>query len=272
MPPSLRSSNTRSFGHLSAIVEAGDALQHAAHGDADGERQRRELGRHAGELPADRQADAAAERRVPAPAAPAAARGLKLRDADVELADGRRRSQQMPVRRVELREHFELREPRRDVGLERRAQRFRVEQVEAARQAGNPTPGAASTVSPQSASLRDLLPDGRTGDAERARELLAGMRAAVGQGVQQTFGGHAVYWTAAQPARRRAREPRLGAVEHAADVAAVRIDQQRRRAAREQEQAALLGQRRDAEEHDRDERRADRREPDEARREHDQQP
>ena len=66
--------------------------EHASHDDADGERQRRELGRHAGELPADGQADAAAERHVPASTAPAAARGLKLRDADVELADGRRRS------------------------------------------------------------------------------------------------------------------------------------------------------------------------------------
>ena len=70
-----------------------------------------------------------------AAAAPAAACGLELRDADVELADGRRRSEQMTVRRVELREHFELREPRGDVRLERRAQSLRVEQIERLRQA-----------------------------------------------------------------------------------------------------------------------------------------
>ena len=74
------------------------------------------------------------------PTAPAAAGRLILRDADVELADGRRRSQQMPVRRAELREHFELREPRHDVGIEHRAQCFRVEQIETDAASDNPTP------------------------------------------------------------------------------------------------------------------------------------
>ena len=133
--------------------EAGHARQNAAHGDADGERQRGRLRRHAGELPADRQANAAAERRAPTPAAPPAARRLEFRDADVELADGRRRGEQAPVRRIELRENLELRDPRSHVRLERRAQRIRVEQIEAARQAGSRRRGAASTSSPQSASL-----------------------------------------------------------------------------------------------------------------------
>ena len=154
--------------------------EHAPHDDADGERQRRELRRHAGKLPTDRQADAAAERRVPAAAAPPAARRLELRDADVELADGRRRGEQVTVRRVDLREHFELREPRRDAGLERRTQRVGVEQVETARQADNPRP-ARLRREPPVRELADLLPDRRARDAERSRELLARMRTAVGQ-------------------------------------------------------------------------------------------
>src|SRR5262245_61576434 len=78
--------------------------------------------------------------------------------------------------------------------------------------------------------------------------------------------------TAAKPTRGRRREARFRAVEHAADVASMRVGQQSGRATREQKQAALLGQPRDADEHDGDERGADGREPDEARREHDEYP
>ena len=141
---SLRSELEQDAAELALVVdeivrplqsdrEPRDAVEHAAHGDSDGERERGRLRGHARELPPDGQADAAAEGHAPAPAAPAATVRLEFRDADVEQPVRRRHSQQPAVRGIDFGMDLELREPRGDVGRKRRTQSVRVEQVEPAR-------------------------------------------------------------------------------------------------------------------------------------------
>ena len=79
---------------------------------------------------------------------------------------------QIAVRRIELREHFELREPCRDVRIERRTQSVRIEQVEAP---GQPVAGTRCGFDgePPISELARLLPDRGAGDPERARELFS---------------------------------------------------------------------------------------------------
>ena len=180
MPPSLRSSKTRSFGHLSP-TRARNRGECASHDHADRKRERRELARRIRELPADGQAQAAAERRAPTPPAPAAALALKFGDADVRAGRrGVRKLEQVAIRRADLREYFEARDARRDgVGKTARSDAASSRSIE--RSSRYPTPGTAATLKPQSLELPHLLPDGRAGNAERVRKLLARVWLTVGQ-------------------------------------------------------------------------------------------
>ena len=80
-----------------------------------------------------------------------------------------------------------------------------------------------------------------TAEMDRLLQAAGDTEGTVGQRMQQSFDGHERLLPAPQPARGWRRELRFRAVEHAADVAAVRIDDECGRGAAEHEQPALLG-------------------------------
>jgi hypothetical protein len=169
---------------LERDVDAGRGSDRAAHGHADGERERRELGRRFGETPRRRETQPRTERRAPSTPAPAAARVLVFGDADVELTlrwSGT--LEQQAIRRADLGAHLELRGARRDVSRQRRAHGLGDEQIERLREAVAQARNRRHD-EPPLLELGAVFPDGRARHAEAARKLLAGVRLAVGERAQ----------------------------------------------------------------------------------------